>query len=184
MAYANVSSPNGFIPVNMESIKSPIRRQRPVAANRVKTVSATEVVLCVNDAYTLDNSGNAVHAGPNDTVYGVVELIVLAPIQTVMNAQGPISQEVLAATDSGAIVGIEDNRVDFEVQSDTFATANEGGFFNLSDAAYSSLFRQSRQSLNVGGGVGTQFKAVDKVNRPTDNAYGTNCRVLVNLAQV
>ena len=183
MAYANIFSNNGFTPVNLEAIKSPIRRIRPVAANRVKTISATEVVLCVGDAYTLDATGNAQHAGPNDTVFGIVELITLAPLTSVMNGQGPVSQEVFLSTDSGSIVGIEDRRVDFEAQTDTFATSNEAGLFNLVDALYSSLFRQSRQSLNIGGGAGAQFRVIDKVNRPTDNAYGTNCRVICNLAQ-
>lgn len=183
MAYANISSPDGFHPVNAENIKAPSLVVRPVLANRAKTASATETVLCIGDAYTLDAAGNAKHAGPNDTVYGIVAAFKLAPVTSVMNAQGPLSQEVLLATDAGSIIGWEDSKVDFEVQTDTFATSNEGGLFNLTDALYSSLFRQSRQSLNVGGGAGTQFRARDIVNRPTDNAYGANARVIVRLAQ-
>lgn len=183
MAYANVSSPNGFQPVNLDNVKSPTRRRRPVAASRSATASASTAIISIGDAYTLDANGNAQHAGPNDVVYGIVELIEVAPLPSVMNGAGPVSQDQIAAADAGSIVGIEDKRVDFEAQTDTFAVTNRGGLFNLADAVPSTLFRQSRQSIDVGSGVGFQFRAIDLVNRPTDNAAGANARVLVNLAQ-
>lgn len=166
MAYANISSPDGFRPVNLDNVKSPTRRRRPVLGSRVATASATAVIISVGDAYTLDASGNAQHAGPNDAVYGIVELIEVAPVPSIMNANGPVSQDQIAAADVGSIVGIEDRRVDFEVQTDTFAATNRGGLFNLADAASSTLLRQSRQSLNVGAGAGFQFRAIDIVNPP------------------
>ena len=55
--------------------------------------------------------------------------------------------------------------------------------FDLVDALYSSLFRQSRVSLGTAQGAGTQFRTIDIVNRPTDNAYGANARVICRLAQ-
>jgi hypothetical protein len=183
MAYANVSSPNGFIPLLGDNIKSAKTIKRPVAATRTVLSGATETILSLYDAYTLDASGNAKHAGPNDVVYGIVAAIVLAPLPSIMNANGPISQDQILAADAGTIIGIEDPSVYFEVQTDTFAAANRDGLFNLLDALSSTLFRQSRQSLNVGGGAGVQFRAIDIVPRPTDNALGANARVFVKLAQ-
>lgn len=183
MGYANVSAPNGFKPYSGDAIKSAKTMRRPVLSGRVATASATEVILSVMDAYTLDANGNAKHAGPNDVVYGIVHAIELNPVTSIMNAQGPVSQDQLAASDAGAIIGIEDPSVWFEVQTDTFATANKNGLFNLLDALSSTLFRQSRQSLNIGGGAGVQFRAVDIVNRPTDSSFGANARVYCKLAQ-
>jgi hypothetical protein len=183
MAYPNVFSPNGFLPLLGDNIKSPKLIKRPVLGSRVATASATEVILSNYDAYTLDANGNAKHAGPNDVVYGIVSAIVLAPLPSVMNANGPLSQDQILAADAGTIIGIEDPNVLFEVQTDTFAAANRGGLFNLVDALASTLFRQSRQSLNVGGGAGVQFRAIDIVARPTDNVLGANARVFVKLAQ-
>lgn len=183
MAYANVSAPNGFKPYSGDAIKSAKTQRRPVLAGRAKTASATETVISVMDAYTLDANGNALHAGPNDVVYGIVLAIELNPVTSIMNAQGPVSQDQLAAADAGAIIGIEDPAVWFEVQTDTFATGNKSGLFNLLDALASTLFRQSRQSLSIGGGAGVQFRAIDIVNRPTDSSYGANARVYCKLAQ-
>lgn len=183
MAYPNISAPNGFFPVNGDAIKSAKTIRRPVLSGRVATASATEVVISLGDAYTLDASGNAKHAGPNDVVYGIVLTIELAPVTSIMNSQGPVSQDQLAATDAGAIIGIEDPAVWFEAQTDTFAATNRNGLFNLLDALSSTLFRQSRQSLNIGGGAGVQFRAIDIVGRPTDNVLGANARVYCKLAQ-
>lgn len=183
MAYANQSNPDGFHPSQGDAIKSAKTMRRPVLSGRVATASATEVIISIGDAYTLDANGNAKHAGPNDVVFGIVHTIELAPVTSIMNSQGPVSQEQLQSTDAGAIIGIEDPVVLFEVQADTFAVANINGLFNLADALANALFRQSRQSLSVGGGAGVQFRALDIINRPTDNAYGNNARVLVKLAQ-
>jgi hypothetical protein len=183
MAYANQSNPDGFHPLQGEAIKTAKTLLRPVLAGRVATASAAEVVLSIGDAYTLDANGNAKHAGPNDVVYGIVVGIDLNPVTSIMNSMGPVSQDQLAAADAGSIIGIEDPGVYFEVQTDIFAAANRGGLFNLADALASTLWRQSRQSLNVGGGAGVQFRAIDIVNRPTDNALGANARVFVKLAQ-
>lgn len=183
MAYANQSNPDGFHPSQGDAIKSARTMRRPVLSGRTATASATEVIIAIGDAYTLDANGNAKHAGPNDVVYGIVHTIELAPVTSIMNSQGPVSQELLQSTDAGAIMGIEDPAVLFEVQADTFGTANINGLFNLADALASTLWRQSRQSINVGGGAGVQFRALDIVLRPSDNAYGANARVLVKLAQ-
>ncbi len=181
--YANAFSPNGFKPLMGDAIKSAKTIRRPVLSGRGATPSATEVIISVGDAYTLDNNGNARHAGPADVVYGIVLAIELNPITSIMGGQGPVSQDQLAASDAGAIIGIEDEAVYFEVQADTFATSNMNGLFNLVDAAANTLFRQSQQSLNVAGGPGNQFRAIDIVNRPTDSAYGASARVIVKLAQ-
>src|SRR5581483_984058 len=185
MPYANVNSPNGFIPIGLEGIKSPKRKRRVVDANRAATASASTAILSVGDAYTVDANGHAKHAGPADRVQGIVEAIELKADPTIMNANGPVSVDQLTAAMSGAILGIEDENVDFVVQADTFAESNQLGLFNLLDTvAPSTLFRQSRQSLNVSGGAGTQFRAIDIKNSPADNAYGAFAKVVVRLAQV
>jgi len=183
MSYANVFAPNGFKPFMGDAIKSAKTIRRPVLANRAKTASATETILSAGDAYTLDANSNALHAGPNDVVYGIVLAIELEAVPTIMNAMGPVSVDQILAAYSGAIIGIEDPSVYFEVQADTFATNNENGLYNLVDALANTLFRIGSQSLGVAGGPGTQFRAIDIVNRPTDNAYGANARVIVKLSQ-
>ena len=183
MSYANTFGPNGFKPLMGDAIKSAKTIRRPVLANRAKTASATESTLSKWDAYTLDANGNALHAGPNDVVYGIVLAIELEAVPSVMNGQGPVSVDQLLITMAGAIIGIEDPAVYFEVQTDTFATTNENGLYNLVDALANTLFRQSQQSLGVAGGPGFQFRAIDIVNRPTDNAYGQYARAMVKLSQ-
>ncbi len=183
MSYANVNGPNGFKPLMGDAIKSAKTIRRPVLANRAKTASAIETILSRWDAYTLDANGNALHAGPNDVVYGIVLAIELEANPAIMNGMGPVSVDQMLTAYSGAIIGIEDTGVYFEVQADTFATANENGLYNLADALANTTFRQSAQSLSVAGGPGTQFRAIDIVNRPTDNAYGAYARVIVKLSQ-
>jgi len=183
MSYANTNSPNGFRPIQGDAIKSAKTQRRPVLANRVATASATETIISVGDAYTLDANGNALHAGPNDVVYGIVLALELEAVPTIMNGQGPVSVDQMLTAYSGAIIGIEDTSVYFEVMADTFATGNKNGLFNLIDALSNTLFRQSKQSLGVAGGPGVQFRAIDIVNRPTDNAYGSYARVVVRLSQ-
>lgn len=183
MGYPNRFAPNGFAPVNLEGIKSPVKARRPVVANRAQTASASTAILSVGDAYTLDANGNALHAGPNDVVKGIVELIELEAVPNLMNSNGPVSVDQMLQAYFGAIIGIEDSRVFFEVQSNVFNTANIGALFNLNDTiAPSLLFRQSRQYLFVPT-AGLQFRSVDIAYRPTDNAYGVDARVIVRLAQ-
>ena len=100
-----------------------------------------------------------------------------------MGGQGPVSIDYLPAATAGVVLGIEDPSTMFEVQTDTFASGNRGGNFNLADTAPDPVLRQSRQTLSIGGGIGTQFKAIDIVNRPTDNALGQYARVAVRLIQ-
>lgn len=184
MGYPNQFAPNGFSPVNLEGIKSPIRMRRPVVANRNPTGSASTAILSVGDAYTLDANGNALHAGPNDVVYGIVDLIELEAVPTIMNANGPVSVDQVMQPYSAFIIGIEDSKVFFETQADNFNPPNIGQLYNLNDTvAPSTLFRQSRQYIATGA-AGTQFRAMDIAYRPTDNAYGANARVIVRLAQV
>ena len=80
----------------------------------------------------LDLSSNGTYSMPaRMMVYGIVLAIELNPVTSIMNAMGPVSQDQLASTDAGAIIGIEDPAVWFEVQTDTFATTNKNGLFNL-----------------------------------------------------
>jgi hypothetical protein len=165
-----------------DAIKSLKTIRRPVLANRAKTASATETILSVHDAYTLDANGNALHAGPNDVVFGIVLALELEAVPTIMNGNGPVSVDQMLTAYAGAIIGIEDTNAYFEVQTDNFNTNNENGLFNLVDALANTLFRQSQQSITTGA-AGVQFRAIDIVNRPTDNAYGANARAIVRLSQ-
>lgn len=182
MPYPNVFGPNGFLAYQHDPIKTVKILPRPVLAGRVATPSATEVVLCVGDPYTLDTLGNAMHAGPGDVVTGIVAAIGLNAISDVMAGQGPVSQEILRAQDAGYIIGYESREYYFEVQTPNFVPANIGGLYNLVDALYNPLLRQSRVSLGTLA-AGTQFRAVDIIPRPTDNNYGPNARVMVHLVE-
>ncbi len=125
---------------------------------------------------------------------------MLGANQSIMNGNGPVSIDYITGTLSAAVllIGIEDNDVNFSVQSDTFAASGVGKLYNLLDVAPDSLWRQSRQSINVGGGVGAQFQAVDIVGGPgtfpggtnqnpamgnPDDAYGANAQIIVKMLQ-
>lgn len=183
MPLANVNSPMGFRLLDFLSAVS--TRQRNVPAARVVVGAALSADIAIGDAYGIDANGNAFHAGPDAIVRGVVVGFALQPVSTIMNGNGPISIDYLAAAGAGLVIGCEDPNARFEVWSDAvvgFVQANIGAKFNLGDAAPDSLFRQSRQFLNVNGGPGTQFTAIDKINSPADNAFGASCRVQVQLA--
>src|SRR5215472_15774291 len=177
MAFANANRPNGFDPSRSNGKTQLVSKPRPVAASRTPVGAAATADLAIGDAYALDANGNAYHAGADATVRGIVRGFRFQAIAGVMNGQGPISVDYLPAASPGVVLGIEDPSVLFEVQTDTFAVTNRGALFNLLDAADDPLWRQSRQSINVGGGAGTQFRAIDIVERPTDNAIGANARI-------
>lgn len=183
MALANVSRPMGFMPSTQGGRTAAQAIRRPVAASRSAVGAAASADLAIGDAYALDANGNAIHAGPDAVVRGVVRGFEMAANPSVMGGAGPVSIDYLLAANAGAILGIEDPSTLFEVQADTFATTNRGGNFNLADTAPDSTLRQSRQTINIGGGAGVQFKVIDIVNSPADNATGTNARVLCRLLQ-
>ena len=183
MGYPNVFRPLGFHPYKQGGRTNPQTVERPVAASRSAVGAAASAILSVGDAYALDANGNAIHAGADAVVRGIVTGFRLQAVPSVMGGAGPVSQDQLVASDAGWVIGIEDPSAWFEVQADTFATTNIGGSFDLLDAADDTTLRQSRQSLNVGVGAGLQFKAIGIKNSPADNAVGANAVVIVRLLQ-
>lgn len=183
MPLANVAAPMGFRLLEEQSLI--FTRQRNAPAARAVIGAAASADIAIGDAYGIDATGNAYHVGADGVVRGVVIGFALQAVSTIMNGNGPISIDYLTAASQGLIIGAEDPNATFEVWSDPtvgFLQLNIGGKFNLLDAAPDPLFRQSRQLLNINGGPGTQFIAVDKVNSPADNAYGPSCRVIASLA--
>lgn len=202
MGLANVSRPFGFIPLIGGGRANPITRVRPVPTSRTSSVGGgiASTDMAIGDAYAIDASGNTYRAGTQDIVRGIIVGFVLGANGAVMNGNGPVSLDYVTGTLSTAIllIGIEDNDVDFSVQSDTFAATNVGQLFNLKDAAPDSLWRQSRQTINIGGGIGAQFQAIDIVGGPgtwpggtnsnpsmgnPDDAYGANAQIIVKMLQ-
>lgn len=201
MGLANVSRPFGFIPLIGGGRSNPITRVRPVPTTRSANHGGNSSTdMAIGDAYGIDSNGNTFRAGPQDIVRGIIVGFVLGASGLVMNGNGPVSIDYITGTLSTAIllIGIEDNDVDFSVQSDTFAAGNVGQLFNLADAAPDSLWRQSRQTISIGGGVGAQFQAIDIVGGPgtwpggtnsnpsmgnPDDAYGANAQIVVKMLQ-
>ena len=184
MPLANVNRKMGFIPYDMGGRSNPIITPRPATAGRTNANAVTNDDISIGDAYTLDTSGNAHRAGTvgtPDTVRGICVGFRLAPFPTVV--PGPLSIDYLTAATAGVLLGCEDPNALFSVQADTFAIANIDGTFNQTDAAPDPSFRQSRQSINIGGGAASpnNFRAIDIEPSPADNAYGANARVLVKL---
>lgn len=183
MPLANVFAPMGFR--LLDEYSTVFIRQRTVIAARVPIGAAASADLAIGDAYAIDALGHAYHAGADAVIRGIVVGFALLPVSTIMNGNGPISEDYLAAAAAGIIEGCEDGNASFEAWSDNtvgFVEANNGGVFNLYDVAPDLLFRQSRQYLNVNGGVGTQFKALKAIASPADNSFGPACRVQVKLA--
>jgi len=201
MGIANASRPMGFIPLIGGGRANPITRVRPVPTTRtVNHGGAANTDMAVGDAYSIDASGNTFRAGPQDIVRGIIVGFVLGANQSIMNQNGPVSVDYVTGTLGAAmlLIGIEDLDVDFSVQADTFAAANVGQLFNLTDVAPDSLWRQSRQTINIAGGVGSQFQAIDIVGGPGTwpggtnqnpamgnpaDAYGANAQIVVKMLQ-
>lgn len=185
MAYSNVSRKRGFVPLS-ESVGHAHVERRPIPSARTASGGGNASTdMALGDAYALDVNGNAFRAGPNDVVRGVIIGFELAANPNVMNANGPISVDyVTGAGTWPQLIGIEDNKCLFECQSDTAAQSNVLGTFNLSDAAPDSTWRISQQSINVGGGAGSQIKLERIVDSPADNAAGTNAQVVVSFPQM
>jgi len=181
VAYANVNRPMGFEPSIQGGRVYPETVTRPVLSGRSPVGAAASADLAIGDAYALDANGNAYHAGADATIRGVVRGFRFQADGRVMGGAGPVSIDYLPAATAGFVIGIEDPSTQFEAQTDTFAASNRGGSFNITDAAPDSTLRQSRQSISIGGGAGTQFRVIDIVNRPTDNALGAFARVLCRL---
>jgi len=182
MPLANVDSPNGFALLRSGGQRAPVRRRRVVAAGRADP-------LMVGDAYSLDASGQASLAGGTDvavtTVRGVVEGIILAPIAA--SPEGPVSQDYIPAADAGAIIGIEDLDAEFVAQITTIAAANIGMNVDLTNATASSVvLRQSRQELDgaVLDAADREFRVIELLDKPADNALGANARVVVKMRHV
>ncbi len=184
MAYSNVFRALGFNPLFPVGRVTSNTVTRPTTVPRhAATGGNASLDLALYDAYALDNAGFAYRAGPSDVVRGIVIGFVFQASPLVMNGAGPVSVDYLTGTSTPfpSIIGVEDNGAEFNVQSDTLSQAQIGGAVNLLDAAPDPLFRQSRQSINVGGGAGTQFRIIALVNDPASNAFGTNARAVVRL---
>lgn len=185
MPLANVFAPMGFrLLDNLPT--APRMATYPTPAGRVIVGAAASADIAIGDACAIDATGNAYHSGADGTVRGVCIGFELAPIPTIMNGNGPISIDYMAAAFAGSVVLCIDPNATFECWSDNTigaVQANVGGTFNLGDAAPDQLFRQSRQFLNVNGGAGAQFKLIKLLASPADNSPGPACRVQVKLAQ-
>jgi len=187
MAYVNVFRALGFNPAFPVGRAKMNVVPRPTTAPRhASSGGNASTDLAVGDAYALDNAGYAYRAGPSDTVRGVCTGFVFQANPNVMNGQGPVSIDYLtgSSTPYPTILGVEDNGAEFNVQADTLSLAQVGGAVNLLDAAPDPQYRQSRQSINVGGGAGTQFRIIGLVNDPASNAYGANARAIVRMLTV
>ncbi len=184
MGYANVSRPMGFKLLRQQGKANAAPIPRPLPAVRTPSGGGNASRdLAIGDAYAIDVNGNAFRAGPNDTVRGIVIGFRFVAVSTIMSGAGPVSEDYSANGAVDTIIGIESGIEFFEVQADTFAASNIGGKFNLADAAPDSTLSQSRQTINVSGGAGTQFQAEDILPSLADNAYGTNARIYVRLLQ-
>ena len=191
MALANVSRPMGFIPLTTAVKGAIVVRSRPIPAVRQASGGGNASTdIAIGDAIAIDANGNAFRAGPNDAVRGICVGLRFLGDPNTMKGQGPISLEYITGTGNQAgtttiaqALVAEDPDAWFEVQSDTFAASNVGGKFNLADAAPDSTYAQSRQTINIGGGLGAQFQAQDIKQSPADNGYGANARVVVRLLQ-
>lgn len=184
MGYSNVSRPMGFKLLRQQGKANAAAIPRPLPAVRTAAGGGNASKdVAIGDAYAIDVNGNAYRAGPNDTVRGIVIGFRFLANPSVMSGAGPVSEDYSANGNADTIIGIESGVEFFEVQADTFAAANIGMKVNLADAAPDSTLAQSRQTVNVGGGAGTQFQIEDIVPSLADNAYGTNARVYVRMLQ-
>jgi hypothetical protein len=184
LGYANVSRPLGFNPLfPVGRVHSNVVTRPTTVPRHAATGGNASLDLAVGDAYALDNAGFAYRAGPSDVVRGIVIGFVFQANPLVMNGAGPVSIDYLTGTSTPApvVIGVEDNGAEFNVQSDTLSLAQVGGAVNLADAAPDPTYRQSRQTINVGGGAGTQFRITGLVNDPASNSFGTNARAVVRL---
>ena len=185
MGYANVFRAMGFNPY-LPAGKADgftIARNIPTTPT-TNTGGNASLNIAIGDAYALDSSGNAYRAGPSDSVRGIVLGFRFLAAPTVMGGQGPVSIDFFTSgTASATLIGIEDPTVMFSVQADTWAAADNGGSYNLVDAAPDSILRQSRQTISISNGVGTQFRVIDLVQALASNSAGANARIYVSLLQ-
>lgn len=185
MGYANVSRLMGFMPyLPAGKVYGFITQRNIPITPTTNTGGNGSLNLAIGDAYSLDASGNVYRSGPNDVVRGICIGFRFLANPSVMNGQGPVSIDFYTSGSAAAtVLGCEDPTVMFSVQSDTFAASNIGGSYNLVDAAPDSTLRQSRQSISILGGVGTQFRVIDLVQDLAANATGANAVVYVSLLQ-
>lgn len=184
MPYSNVFRALGFNPMlPVGRVHSNVMVRPTTGVRHVATGGNASLDLAIGDAYALDAAGFAYRAGPGDVVRGIVIGFVFQASPLVMGGAGPVSIDYLtgSSTPFPSILGVEDNGAEFNVQADTLSQAQIGGSVNLLDAAPDPTFRQSRQSINVAGGAGTQFKITGLVNDPTSNAFGANARARVRM---
>jgi hypothetical protein len=187
MPLANVSRPMGFIPYAPAGKRAGNVVTRPTPSPRGAAGGGNASTdLAIGDAYTLDANGAVHRAGPTDTVRGIVIGFFMQASPLVMNGAGPVSTDYVTGTVSAPFtfpltLGCEDAEAEFWCYCDTLAQANIGSPFNLADAAPDPVYRQSRQTINVGGGAGTQFRVMSLVNSPADNAYGAFARIVVRM---
>jgi hypothetical protein len=183
MGYSNVFRAIGFkLHAPDGKANAPVRPRPVVAVRQPSGGGNASYDIAIGDAYAIDVNGNAFRAGPNDAVRGVVIGFRFIAVSTIMNSNGPVSEDYSANGSVDTILGVEDDITLFEVQSDNFTAPMAGMKVNLVDAAPDSTLSQSRQSLTTAA-QGTQFQIQDLVPSLADNAYGTNARVFCRLLQ-
>ncbi len=175
MSLANRNAPFGFILFHQGGKMGVHRVRRRAASGRSKTIMP-------GDAYTVLADGSIIRVvDGNVEVHGVCEGPELnEPLF------GMESNEYIAAADEGYIIGIEDPSAVFRVQaSGDFQLTNINDNCDLVDADGSTLLAQSRQAIDSGTlGSGNQFKVVDLVQAPADNAVGNYAHMLVRGLQM
>lgn len=173
MPIANSNSPRGFRLYRSGGQAEPKRTVRHVNGGRAKD-------LMIGDAYTLDVDMTALRATLNtDVIKGIVEGIILAPVPTY--PADSISQDFIANSDAGDIIGIEDSQAEFEVMATTIADPDDRGkSLAIVDVDGDRPLRQSRQSVVLDAG-NHQFTNMGLVDSPADNAAGAFARIVVRL---
>lgn len=177
MPYPNVNAPFGF---------RPFRRGGQAEVNRVVRQVATtdQNDLRVNDAYMFDGAGNVTRAtAATDVVVGIVEAVALAPVPG--QGQGGVeSQGFIQAGQGGQVIGIEDLDAEFRCQITTVAATDIGVNTQLAvvdQPATPPLYNSQQSAVLDAVGGHDQFRLVELVNSPADNAYGAFAQVVVRV---
>lgn len=165
---ANSDAPMGFRLIKTAG-HEPIRRVREVD-------SGNGVTIAPGDALTIEADGNVTRAIAGE-VNGICEGIVLQGVD-----QGPVSYQYLPASTAGQVISIEDPTAMFEVQTEAVIPQSgfdSGAMVNIVDAAANTALGQSRQQ--VGDVGGTQLLLVESIDRPLNERFAADAKVVVQL---
>jgi len=171
---ANLDNPHGFT-LYRSGQSEPTRRVRPAPANR-----SPSAAIFIGDAYTLV-SGNATAATATPSVInGIVEAIELNPIPAY--PQGPTSQDYIVAAEAGAIIGIEDNSAEFNVQcAGIYTDALGGSYTDLSAVTGNVPLRRSGMTVILPDGTATrELRVAGRILAFGNNAGETNTDIIVH----